>query len=138
MAGTTGGIVEFVRPGQHATFTAGAAVVGGNLVRLTGNRSVIPTASTAQTAVVGVALFTAANGDPNLTVAADGVYPLVAQGSIATGDDLTSGSVAGSAAALAAAGAAYVQAEANATRNIVGRAYESISNTATGRAKLML
>lgn len=137
MAGTTGGIVEYVRPGQHATFTAGAAITGGNLVRLTGNRSVIATASTGQAAVVGVALFTAASGAANLTVAADGVYPVVAQGAILTGDDLISGSVAGSVAALAAASTA-VAADINNARNMVGRAYEAISNTATGRAKLML
>jgi hypothetical protein len=137
VAGTSGGIVEYVRPGQHSTFTAGAAITGGNLVRLTGNRSVIATASTAQANVAGIALFTAASGDTNLTVAANGVYPVVAQGAIATGDDLVSGSVAGSVAALAAASTA-VAADINNARNIVGRAFEAISNTNTGRGKLKL
>lgn len=137
MAGTTGGIVEFVRPGEHSTFTAGGAITGGNLVRLTGNRSVIATASALQANIVGVAIYTAASGDANLTVATNGVWPLVAQGAIATGDDLTSGSVAGSVAALAAAATATA-ADINNARNTVGRAYEAISNTATGRCKLML
>jgi hypothetical protein len=137
MAGTTGGIVEYVRPGQHLTASAGAAITGGNLVRWTNNRVVSPTSAALQAACAGVALFTAANGDTNLTVACSGVYPVVAQGAIAAGDDLTSGSVAGSVASLAQAAAAAA-ADINNARNVVGRAIEAISNTATGRGKLML
>jgi len=137
MAGPTGGIVEYVKPGVTATVTAGAAISGGNLVRLTANRTVIPTASTAQAQVMGIAIYDAANGATNAVVATDGVWPATAQGAVASGDDLTSGSVAGSVATLAAAGTATA-ADINNARNIIGRAWEAITNGSQGRVKFML
>lgn len=132
---TQGGIVEYAAPGDHITVTAGATIVGGQMVKLSANRTVIPTAATAEARVLGVALYNAASGDTNVTVATDGVWPLTASGAIAAGDDLV-GAAAGAVAALAAAAGA-VAADINNARNVVGMALEAITNTNTGRCKLM-
>lgn len=123
----SGGIVEYASPGDHLTFTAGGTITGGQMVKLSANRTVIATAGAAETSVIGVALYNAANGDTNLTVATDGVWPLTASGAIAAGDNLTG----------AAAGAVVTNNAATAV-SMVGKALEAISSTATGRCKLML
>lgn len=132
--GVQGGIVEFVLPGTHLTVTAGAAITGGTMVKLSANRTCIITSGVADAGVIGVALFTVASGDANLTVATDGVWPLTASGSIAFGDDLVS-AAAGAVSALAAAATATA-ADINNARRVFGAALESISNAATGRCKL--
>lgn len=73
------------KPGQAVTFKASAAVVGGRLVAVTGDRTVGPAGADAA-AVVGVAGFDAAIGD-DVTVftRAGGVHPLVASGAIVAG-----------------------------------------------------
>jgi len=73
------------KPGQAVTFKASAAVVGGRLVAVTGDRTVGP-AGADSAAVVGVAGFDAAIGD-DVTVftRAGGVHSLVAAGAIAAG-----------------------------------------------------
>ena len=50
------------KPGQTVTFTATAAIAGGQLVEVSGDRSVAP-AGAASTKVVGVAGFDAESGD---------------------------------------------------------------------------
>lgn len=128
MAGTTGGIVEFVKPGVSLTVTAGAAITGGQAVSLSGNRTVIVATATlaVQVAAIGVAIHSAASGDTNLTVATGGVWPMTASGAIAAGDNLAS----------AAAGAVVTLAAAPDARTILGQALEAISNGLTGRVKV--
>lgn len=129
-----GGIVEYVSEAERLTVTAGAAVTGGNVVKLSANRTVIITAATAEAKVLGAALYTVASGDANLTVATDGVWPLVASGAISAGDDVT-GAAAGQVITLAPAAAATL-ADINNARNVIGMALEAISNAAPGRIKL--
>ncbi|MBF4625541.1 capsid cement protein [Clavibacter sp. VKM Ac-2872] len=79
------------KPGEAITYTASAAVIGGRLVAVTttapGTRTVGP-AGVDSAAVVGVAGFDAAAGDP-VTVYAGGVQRLTASGAIATGAPVT-------------------------------------------------
>lgn len=131
---TQGGIVEFVLPGNNATMTAGATITGGQVVKLSANRTVIPSAATADTKVVGVALYNGATGDA-ITVATDGVWPLTASGAIAAGDDVTA-AAAGAVITLAATATATA-ADINNARNIIGMAWEAITGAATGRVKVM-
>ncbi|NDK91043.1 DUF2190 family protein [Gordonia desulfuricans] len=70
-------------PGTAQTFTASAAVTAGQVVEITGARTVAPT-SAASAKVYGVALFDAANG-AKVTVSSGGVYELAASGAIAAG-----------------------------------------------------
>jgi predicted RecA/RadA family phage recombinase len=72
------------RPGDDVTYTASAAITGGQLVEITGTRSVGP-AGAASTKYVGVALFDAAAGD-SVTIEAGGVQRPTASGAIAAGD----------------------------------------------------
>jgi len=132
-----GGIVEYFSPASHITMTVGAtAVVGGNVVKLSGNRTVIPTVAAADLPC-GVALHDAAVGE-KVTVALRGVFPLKAIGAIAAGDLVGPSTTSGSVATQAAAGGTYVQAEANLWRSNVGQALEAIATTATGRVALRL
>jgi predicted RecA/RadA family phage recombinase len=123
-----GGIVEYVSPGDHLTMSAAATITGGQMVSLSGNRTVIVATATlaVQVATIGVALFNAVSGDTALTVATDGVFPLTASGAIVSGDSL----LPAAAGAVSAAGAAPD------ARIIVGQALEAISGAATGRCKL--
>ena len=72
------------RPGKDLPLSASAAVTGGQLVEITGDRSVGP-AGAASTKVIGVALFDANAGDV-VTVENNGVQLPVASGAIAAGD----------------------------------------------------
>lgn len=130
---TQGGIVEYASPSAHLTMTAGAAVTGGQLVFLSGNRTVTPTTGNLTTCI-GVALFNAASGDTNLTVATAGVWPLTASGAITFGDLLVS--AAAGAASTVAAVTTPTAADVTSTRALVGQALESIANAAQGRCKL--
>ncbi|UTN92924.1 scaffolding protein [Gordonia phage Finkle] len=72
-------------PGQAVTHHAKAAVTGGQLVSITGNREVSPAA--AKSRAYGVAAFDAAIGDP-VTVHTGGVHKVTASGAIAAGDQV--------------------------------------------------
>jgi predicted RecA/RadA family phage recombinase len=124
MPAQAGGIVEYFSPGDHITCTAGGTITGGQLVELTGNRSVT-VAGAASNAVLGVALHNAVSGE-KVTVATDGVWPLTASGAIATGNRVIS----------AAAGAVSAAGAAPDARQVIGFALEAISGAATGRVKL--
>lgn len=78
------------KPGQAVTFTASAAVVGGRLVAVTGDRTVGP-AGADSAAVVGVAGFDAAAGETvTVFTRAGGVHPLTASAAIAAGTKVIS------------------------------------------------
>lgn len=108
-------------PGQAVTFTASAAVTGGQLVEVTGDRAVAPAAADSPS-VVGVAGYDAAAGDP-VTVFAGGVQQLVASGAIAAGDRV----------AAAADGAVATLGVAT---NPVGTALTAAADGATVQIKL--
>ncbi|TFC30105.1 DUF2190 family protein [Cryobacterium sp. MDB1-18-2] len=71
------------KPGEAVTFTASAAVTGGRLVVVTGSRTVGP-AGVDSPAIVGVAGFDAAIGEP-VTVYIGGIQRLTAAGAIVVG-----------------------------------------------------
>lgn len=78
------------KPGQAVTFKASAAVIGGRLVAITGDRTVGP-AGADSAAVVGVAGFDAAIGeDVTVFTRAGGVQSLTASGAIAAGAKVSS------------------------------------------------
>lgn len=74
-----------------------------------------------------------------VSIGVEGVYPVTYSANASFGDLLVA-TANGQVAPLAAAGAAYVQAEANATRGIVGRCWEPngvvIATNAVGLAKI--
>lgn len=72
------------KPGQEVTYRASAPVTGGQLVEVTGDRTIGPAAAdSAKT--VGVAGFNAADGD-EVVVYSGGVQRPIASGAIAAGD----------------------------------------------------
>lgn len=82
-------------PGQDFTMTASAAIVGGQLVRVSGSGTVAPT-SAASADWLGVAANDAASG-ALVTVFTGGVQRLTASGSVAAGaavEGAASGAVA--------------------------------------------
>lgn len=75
------------KPGQSVTYKASAAITGGQLVEVSGNRTVAP-AGADSAKVVGVAGFDAAIGD-DVTVFDGGVQRLTASAPIAAGATVT-------------------------------------------------
>lgn len=131
MPNVTGGIVEyFDADHDRDTYTASGTIAGGNLVELTGNRTVAA-APAGSLKVIGIALHDAVSGD-KVTVAHKGIWPVVASGAIAAGDGLEAG----------AAGAARVLQTVDAAgsfnpRALVAIALEAISNGVAGRVKIL-
>lgn len=72
------------KPGQAITRRASAAITGGQMVVVTGNGTVGPSAG-ASAAFVGVAAQDVANGD-DVTVFSGGVQRPLASGAITAGD----------------------------------------------------
>jgi Uncharacterized conserved protein (DUF2190) len=122
-------------PGDLYTFKAGAAITGGQLLKLdTGTDMQVLIATTDADQIVGVASRDAASG-ANVAVYCRGViHVLTAQGAVTRGDHVSAGSVAGTVHTSAVQTGAYVQVDANRTsRAEVGLALESIIDTGTGR-----
>ncbi|HEY9315795.1 capsid cement protein [Williamsia sp.] len=71
-------------PGTDVTFTASAAITGGQLVAITGNETVGPAGTATATAWRGVAAHDAANG-AKVLVLSGCVITLAASGAIAAG-----------------------------------------------------
>lgn len=86
-------------PGADITFTASAAITGGQLVAVTGARTVGPAAA-GSSAWIGVAAHDAANG-AKVLVRNGGVFELTASGAIAAGVNV----IAAASGAVAAIGA---------------------------------
>lgn len=72
------------KPGSAITYSASAEVAGGQVVEVSGDRTVAPAAA-GSLKVVGVAGFAAAVGD-QVTVYSGGVQRPVASGAVAAGD----------------------------------------------------
>lgn len=110
-------------PGQALVFTASAAITGGQLLSVSGNDTVAPSAAAA-TSWIGVAAFDAVTGD-RVTVYAGGVQELTASGAIP----------AGALVASAAGGAVTAAGETPAAGAIVGVA---VSTAASNRVHVKL
>lgn len=124
-----GGIVEYFAPGDNITCTVGAtAVTGGQVVKLSGNRTVVPTTAVTDRPI-GVALHDAAIGE-TVSIATEGVWPLKAAGAIAAGDNLTPGAVAGTVS--------VDNTTPTEAMSRVGIALEAIADTAVGRVMVKL
>jgi hypothetical protein len=78
--------IPVFKPGQDITLTAGAAIVGGELVAVSGANTVTKT-SAATGAWLGVATQDAASG-AKVGVTSGGVQELIASAAIAVGDVL--------------------------------------------------
>ncbi len=135
--GTRGGQVEKFLPGDRLTCTASAAVTGGRLVELTGNRTVGPAAAASEK-VVGISLYDAAINE-KVTIVSEGVWLIRCEATVVAGDYVQAAGAAanaGSVTPVAASGAAYVQAEANRWRTVVGRALEGATAPADAPIKM--
>jgi hypothetical protein len=120
--------VEYAAPGDRLTFTAAAAISSATyapMVELTGNRTVNVTGA-ASTKVVGVCINDPAINGP-ASVAVEGVWPCLAVGAIAAGDNLAS-----------AAGGGVAPIGAGTFGQLVGIALEAIANGQVGRVMLKI
>jgi len=88
--------------GRHFTSQASAAVVGGNVVMVSGTGTVAKATAAGAGAVCGVAGHDAAIG-AKVNVISGGVHDLVSQGAIVAGTPVTVGSVDGTVATIGAA-----------------------------------
>jgi hypothetical protein len=116
----TGGITEYIAPDDRRTRTAGGAISGGQVVKLSGNRTVV--VAGVGDLPAGVAAHDASTGQV-LTLFCDGDLPLKAGAAINAGDYL----IVGALGTVTPAGATPD------ARFLVGQAQEAISNGATGR-----
>lgn len=110
--------VHLFQPGDPVTFTASADVTGGQLLVVTGNRTVGPAGANA-VAWVGTAAFDAKAGD-KVTALKGGVQKVVASGAIAAGA-LVVAAAGGKVSALAAV-TTPTPADVTNSRAIVGTA----------------
>lgn len=124
-------------PGKVFTSTASAAIVGGNLLVVSGSGTVAPVVfGAAVQTIVGVAAEdTPING--RVTVYGRGIiHESVAQGTVTAGDLLTTpitGDTAGAQVKTAAAVTTPTPADVTATRSIFGIALTTASNPAKVR-----
>ncbi|ADB58550.1 capsid cement protein [Archaeoglobus profundus] len=81
-------MVEVYPEGKYLPLTAGADITAGQVVELTGDKTVAPTGG-ASSKVIGVALINA-NAGENVTIVTEGVVEVVAAGAIAAGDKVQS------------------------------------------------
>jgi hypothetical protein len=102
-------------PGKAYTRQTSAAVVGGQLLVISGSGTVAP-AATATHSWLGVAAFDAASG-ANVTVFSEGVQRIVATGSV----------TAGSTVEAATAGTVAAHTNGTNDQNIVGVALNSVT-----------
>lgn len=121
-------------PGATITSTTSGAVAGGDILAVSGTGTVAKTSTLADPKYVGVAAFDAASGTKVTMFGRGPVHESIADGAVTAGDLLTSTNTANrQVKTLAAAGAAYVQAEANATRAIIGIALTTAADNAKVR-----
>lgn len=119
-------------PGDVITMTTSGAVVAGDILVVSGSGTVAKASTLANAAYVGVAGNDAASGAKVAVHACRPVHKSVADGAITAGDLITSTNTANrQVKTLAAAGAAYVQAEANATRAVLGVALTTAADNAS-------
>lgn len=81
--------IAHFKPGAAVTFTTTAVVSGGQLLAVSGNRTVAP-AGAGSSAWIGVAAFDAASG-AKVTVESGGVHELASTGAIAAGANVIAG-----------------------------------------------
>lgn len=121
-------------PGATISSTTSAAVTGGDILAVSGSNTVAKTATLADAKYVGVAAHDAASGARITLFGRGPVHESIADGAVTAGDLLTSTNTANrQVKTLAAAGAAYVQAEANATRAVIGVALTTAADNAKVR-----
>lgn len=89
-------------PGHFYTSQASGAVVGGNVLMVSGSGTVAVATAAGAASVCGVAAHDAVSGQ-KVTVLSRGVHDLVAQGAIVAGTPVTVGTVNGSVATIGAA-----------------------------------
>ena len=82
-------------PGQSWTFTAGSALVGGDLVEASASNTVAKVTASAARAYVGVAAHDAAPGVKVTVILGRPIHESIAEGTIAPGAQLVTSSVAG-------------------------------------------
>jgi hypothetical protein len=121
-------------PGQVFTSQASGTIAGGDLLVVSGSGTVAKAAALAGLNYIGVAGHDAVSGQKIAVIAAKAVHESVADGTVTAGDLLTTTNTASrQVKTLAAAGAAYVQAEANASRAVVGIALTTAADNVTVR-----
>lgn len=122
-------VTEYHSPADRLTYTATATITGGQLVELTGDRTIGP-AGAGSVKCVGIAMQDCAVG-AKVGVASEGVWPVVSGGVITAGMRLKCGA-AGVAVPFVTDASGLVALP----NSIVGIALEAIASAATGRVKL--
>lgn len=129
----SGGSQVVYKPGSVVSFAVSAAVADGDLVESTGNMTVGPAGASSRK-VIGRAMQAADTAADIIAVQIFGyIARLKANGTVTAGDELIP-AAAGDVSTFAASGAAYVQAEANNARAIIGVALEGAATTVVFRA----
>lgn len=131
-------VTEYAKPGEILTYTVGATPVvnltvagqiAGTLVEFSADRTVIP-AQAGSLVCCGVALHdgSASTGNfPVIPVAAEGVWPLKASGTITAGARVKCGAV----------GTVVVAGATPDASAVIGIAQEAIASGSVGRVKLI-
>lgn len=112
--------------GEPVTFSAEAAVTGGTLVMITGDRQVSPATAAGKLAWIGSAAFDAAIGE-SVTVLFGGVQTLTATAAVITAGDLVECADAGKVVKVAAV-TTPTAGDVTSTRALVGIALTTVTS----------
>lgn len=126
--------IPVFKPGEDVTATASAAIVGGQLVGVSGAGSVAPVTAAASPSWVGVATTDAASG-AKVGWTSGGVQELTCTTAVTAGDLVVPSGTAGQVATLAAV-TTPTAADVSGTRAIVGVALTSAAAGAKARIKM--
>jgi hypothetical protein len=121
-------------PGQTWTFSAGTAVVGGDLVEVTASNTVGKVGTLASTAFVGVANHDAGIGAKVTVTLSKAIHESLADGVIAAGAQLTTTNTASRHVKALAASAANVDVTGTPTEASI-EAFNAAINTAVNQAR---
>lgn len=124
-------------PGQTYTFTAGAAITGGDLVEITASNTVSKIASLASLKFVGVAGHDASTGGKVTVTLGHPIHESLADGTVAAGDQLTSTNTASRQVKTLAAAALNVDVTGTPSEATI-EAFNPAINTAVNNARAVI
>lgn len=124
-------------PGQTYTFTAGSALVGGDLVEVTASNTVSKVTTLASIAFVGVANHDCGSGGKVTVTLSKAIHESIADGTVAAGAQLTTTNTGARQVKALAAAALNVDVTGTPSESSI-EAFNPAINTAVNQARAVI